>query len=849
MTSGAGHEMRVEEPMLAPYIAVNEMGRGPVLVLAPHPDDEVFGCAGAILRHVGAGEAVTVVVVTDGGAFTDNRSETVAIRRAESINASKLLGYQALEFWELEDRTTAYVEALTCRIEEKIRQCGAKLVYMTSPTDLHPDHRAVGLCGLEAVRRVGHDVSAVLYEIGSPLPRPNRLLDLTELLERKRETIACFGSQLRRQRYAMQIEALNRFRTYTLPPHVVASEAYRVVPAGEIGLELRRMLAADAQLGVLPVANEHELPLVSVIVLAPGDVDVSGALDSIAGQRYPRIEVVVVSTGPGTPVLGPWCGSHPVRTVGADTVRSRGAALNLGVENARGALVTFLAHDAWFYPHHIQTLQAQLARHGSAKVASAGVESISRSVDGSRGPVRAHHEPIDATALLLEPHAPMVSPLVDRSLFTEARCRFDEMLEGAEEADLYLQLLHKVTFVHTKEIGLGRPATPHAPANTEVLLGKWVAKWSSAELASVWEGARAQLSQLSQTTRQTVDALKTAQAENTSLREAVERGASQVRTLETQRQTQTAAVEAGEKHVRAELERMSVALAQVTDERDRLWSSAAQRGARLVGRFSPGLQRSVGKVVKAFLPGGLMTANALAAQTAAPAPAPEVTAPEPPPTRPAVSWGDFRRTSPISMEWGFDRGTPIDRFYCDAFLSGRGGLITGRVLEVQRDQYASRFGTNIERVDTFDIVDTFKPTYRCDLSALETSLPVAAYDCVLVPFTLHLVPGIENAIRHLIRALKPTGVMLCTMSVLTRSESPGDHDFWHLPLSGWRVLLDRVVPEAGCTLTAYGNSLTAISGLMGLAAEELDTAELELVDPRFQVMVGLEARPVSATAP
>ncbi|MFZ2422771.1 MAG: PIG-L family deacetylase, partial [Anaerolineae bacterium] len=37
-----------------------------VLVIAPHPDDEACGCGGALLRHRAAGDAVTIVVVTDG---------------------------------------------------------------------------------------------------------------------------------------------------------------------------------------------------------------------------------------------------------------------------------------------------------------------------------------------------------------------------------------------------------------------------------------------------------------------------------------------------------------------------------------------------------------------------------------------------------------------------------------------------------------------------------------------------------------------------------------------------------------------------------------------------------------
>ena len=54
------------ESELIPYHAVGEVGQGSALVLAPHPDDEVLGCAGAILRHVARGDPVRVIILTDG---------------------------------------------------------------------------------------------------------------------------------------------------------------------------------------------------------------------------------------------------------------------------------------------------------------------------------------------------------------------------------------------------------------------------------------------------------------------------------------------------------------------------------------------------------------------------------------------------------------------------------------------------------------------------------------------------------------------------------------------------------------------------------------------------------------
>lgn len=221
------------EQRIIPYHAVDSIGPGPVLILAPHPDDEVFGCGGALLRHVEAGDAVRVVILTDGGRGVDDSGEYVRQRRQESLKAAALLGYSPPVFWELPDRGLEYGEPLIRRLLESIEDSAAALVYAPSWWEAHPDHRALAMAAAEAVRRSESAVRLVFYEIGVPLP-PNALLDITGLLERKQQAMACFASQLALQSYDRQILALNRYRTYTLPETVQAAEAYRVLSRDEL---------------------------------------------------------------------------------------------------------------------------------------------------------------------------------------------------------------------------------------------------------------------------------------------------------------------------------------------------------------------------------------------------------------------------------------------------------------------------------------------------------------------------------------------------------------------------------------------------------------------------------------
>src|SRR5882757_9483668 len=67
-----------------------------------------------------------------------------------------------------------------------------------------------------------------------------------------------------------------------------------------------------------------------------------------------------------------------------------------------------------------------------------------------------------------------------------------------------------------------------------------------------------------------------------------------------------------------------------------------------------------------------------------------------------VKLGDFVRTSPVGRSFGFDRGTPIDRYYIENFLDKNAGDIRGRVLEIGDNSYTIRFGG--PRVDKSDVL-------------------------------------------------------------------------------------------------------------------------------------------------
>lgn len=226
------------ESRYIPYHADLQIGRGKTLVLAPHPDDEVLGCAGAIMRHLADGDPVSVVVLTDGAFGAGNQWEAVTTtREEESRRAAAVMGYGVPEFWRLPDRGLERHESLVEDLSRLIARVAPDWVYAPSWWEIHPDHVALSRAITAVIRQEPLAASVVLYEVAVPL-QANRLLDITDLLEKKRSALACFESQLAQQRYDSHILALNRFRTYTLPSTIEVAEAYRVIGPGKLPQDL-----------------------------------------------------------------------------------------------------------------------------------------------------------------------------------------------------------------------------------------------------------------------------------------------------------------------------------------------------------------------------------------------------------------------------------------------------------------------------------------------------------------------------------------------------------------------------------------------------------------------------------
>lgn len=210
-----------------------------------------------------------------------------------------------------------------------------------------------------------------------------------------------------------------------------------------------------------------------------------------------------------------------------------------------------------------------------------------------------------------------------------------------------------------------------------------------------------------------------------------------------------------------------------------------------------------------------------------------------------VDFGTFRRLKPISNLYGWDRGTPVDRYYIEKFLDKHRGSIHGHVLEISEDTYTKKFGDDrVTKIDILHYNDPAPPvTIIADLSDAP-QIESNSFDCVIITQTMMVIYDYNAVVETIHRILKPGGTVLVTMAGLTQiaDEDWRNNWFWGFTYASATRVFNDIFKGGEVEVQTYGNVLTTISFLQGLAAEELTRAELEFEDPDYQMLIGVSAK-------
>ncbi|WP_224999074.1 PIG-L deacetylase family protein [Cesiribacter sp. SM1] len=215
-----------------------------ILIVSAHPDDEVLGAGGTLLKHKTRGDSIYWLIITDvfeEHGFTQERVESrqQEIRRvAEKLGIKKTfkLGYPTMSL------SNSSLRELIPKISAVFQEVEPETVYCLNRSDAHSDHRVVfdGVMACTKSFRYPYVKQVLMYECISEtefapvLPEkaflPNYFVDITEYLDQKLDIMRIYASELGEHPFPRSIENIKALAHYRgASVGVQYAEAYQLL--------------------------------------------------------------------------------------------------------------------------------------------------------------------------------------------------------------------------------------------------------------------------------------------------------------------------------------------------------------------------------------------------------------------------------------------------------------------------------------------------------------------------------------------------------------------------------------------------------------------------------------------
>jgi bacillithiol biosynthesis deacetylase BshB1 len=227
-----------------------------VLAIGVHPDDVELSCAGVLLIEKKNGKKTGIIDLTQGELGTRGTAET---RRDEAEKAGTILGVDIRENLGLADGFFQNDRESQLKIIEAIRKYQPEIILCNAPEDRHPDHGrsaklvsdATFLSGLVKIETKVDGLMQqpwrpkyVLHYIQDRFLKPNFVIDITDVFEKKLESIRAYATQFHNP-------GLDGPETYISTPDFLDSIIYRSKMLGKmIGVKYAEGFISEKMIGL-----------------------------------------------------------------------------------------------------------------------------------------------------------------------------------------------------------------------------------------------------------------------------------------------------------------------------------------------------------------------------------------------------------------------------------------------------------------------------------------------------------------------------------------------------------------------------------------------------------------------
>ncbi len=203
-----------------------------IFVVAAHPDDEVLGCGGTLLKHINEGDKVYVLFVSDGvsGRFNNNQDlkckKEIIKRKQMAIKVAKLGKFKIVDFLDLKNlELNSYPHNyLTNIIIKYFKKYKPDIVYTHYEHDLNIDHYYTFFSTFVASRPskdfkikklLSFEIpSSTDWAINKKIFTPNYFVDIEKFKKRKEKLLKFYKYELRKSPHPRSVKNINALSNY-----------------------------------------------------------------------------------------------------------------------------------------------------------------------------------------------------------------------------------------------------------------------------------------------------------------------------------------------------------------------------------------------------------------------------------------------------------------------------------------------------------------------------------------------------------------------------------------------------------------------------------------------------------
>jgi len=198
-----------------------------VLIIAPHPDDEVLGCGGIIKKYSKNNDNVYALIMTKGKPSLYSE-ERVNIGRGDALRAHKILGINETRFFDFcaPELDLCSIATMSEAISSIIKEYNINIMYIPHRGDIHHDHKAVFNASIVAAHPVGNYTVREIYayetlsetEWAPPFADdafiPTYFVNIADEISDKINALLCYQGQVKEFPASRSVTALTALAQY-----------------------------------------------------------------------------------------------------------------------------------------------------------------------------------------------------------------------------------------------------------------------------------------------------------------------------------------------------------------------------------------------------------------------------------------------------------------------------------------------------------------------------------------------------------------------------------------------------------------------------------------------------------